>query len=67
LAWSGVDVALDYLQRGQHRPTLLAPPDFPLFAVMPVGFFLLAVQFLRRSRHAFLAPDDALKKDRVLV
>jgi TRAP-type C4-dicarboxylate transport system permease small subunit len=67
LAWSGVDVALDYLQRGQHRPTLLAPPDFPLFAVMPVGFFLLAVQFLRRSRHALLATDEALKKDRGLV
>jgi hypothetical protein len=67
LAWSGAGVALDYLQRGQYRPTLLAPPDFPLFAVIPVGFFLLAIQFVRRSRQALLAPDGTDKKDRVLV
>lgn len=67
LAWSGAGVALDYLQRGQHRPTLIAPPDFPLFAVIPVGFCLLAIQFVRRSRQALLAPDGTDNKDRALV
>jgi len=49
LAWVGGDVALDHLRRGLHQPTLVGPPDFPLFAVIPVGFFLLLVQFLRRA------------------
>ena len=53
LAWSGADVALDYLQRGLHRPTLIAPPAFPLFAIIPIGFFLLFVQFLIRARESF--------------
>ena len=64
LTWSGADVAVDYLQRGQHRPTLMAPPDFPLFAIMPAGFLLLAIQFLRRARHALLAPDAVDRQDR---
>lgn len=38
LAWSGADVALDHLQRGLHQPTLMAPPNFPLYAVIPTGF-----------------------------
>jgi TRAP-type C4-dicarboxylate transport system permease small subunit len=68
LTWSGADVALDYLQRDLHRPTLMAPPQFPLFAVIPTGFSLLSIQFLRRARRALLAPSDSTnKKDRVLV
>ena len=67
LAWSGADVALDYLQRGLHRPTLLAPPYFPLFAVIPLGFILFAIQFLRRAQQFILAPDSAAKKERGLM
>jgi len=67
LAWSGTEVSLDYLQRGLHRPTLMAPPYFPLFAIIPTGFFLLFVQFLRRTHRALQAPDTAAKKDRVLM
>jgi TRAP-type C4-dicarboxylate transport system permease small subunit len=64
LAWSGADVALDYLQRGLHRPTLLAPPYFPLFAVIPIAFILFAIQFLRRAQQFILAPDSAAMKER---
>lgn len=67
LAWSGAEVAIDHLQRGLHQPTLMAPPDFPLFAVIPTGFFLLAVQFLRRARHALLATDPSDRKRRALA
>jgi TRAP-type C4-dicarboxylate transport system permease small subunit len=67
LTWSGAEVSLDYLQRDLHRPTLLAPPYFPLFAVIPTGFFLLSIQFMRRAHHALLAPDAADQKDRVLM
>jgi len=49
IAWAGADVALDHLQRGLHQPTLISPPDFPLFVIIPVGSFLLFIQFLRRS------------------
>jgi TRAP-type C4-dicarboxylate transport system permease small subunit len=67
LAWSGADVALDYLQRGLHRPSLLAPPYFPLFAVIPISFFLFAIQFVRRAQQFLLAPDSATKKERGLM
>lgn len=49
IAWSGAEVAWDHLQRGLHQPTLIAPPDFPIFLIIPVGSFLLFIQFLRRS------------------
>lgn len=67
LAWSGADVALDYLQRGLHRPTLVAPPAFPLFAIIPIGFFLLFVQFLRRAREAFKVHVQEDETDRFHV
>ena len=67
LTWSGAEVSLDYLQRGLHRPTLMAPPYFPLFAIIPTGFFLLFIQFLRRAHRALLTPEPALEKDRVLM
>jgi C4-dicarboxylate transporter DctQ subunit len=67
LTWSGTEVSLDYLQRGLHRPTLIAPPYFPLFVIIPTGFFLLFIQFLRRAHRALLDPDAADKKDRVLM
>jgi len=58
VAWSGAEVAWDHLQRGLHQPTLIAPPDFPIFAVIPVGSFLLFIQFLRRS-YGFLGSRRA--------
>ena len=67
LTWSGTEVSLDYLQRDLHRPTPMAPPYFPLFAVIPVGFFLLSIQFLRRAHRALMAPDPTREKDRVLI
>jgi TRAP-type C4-dicarboxylate transport system permease small subunit len=67
LAWSGADVALDYLERGLHRPTLVAPPAFPLFVIIPIGFFLLFVQLLRRAREALVLEVSKQEKDRVLL
>ncbi len=53
IAWAGAAVAWDHLQRGLHQPTLIAPPDFPIFVIIPVGSFLLSIQFLRRA-YSFL-------------
>lgn len=66
LTWFGGAVALDHLRRGLHQPTLMAPPDFPLFAVIPVGFFFLSVQFLRRAFGCLAGKEVEGKKERVL-
>jgi len=59
MAYSGADVAFDHLQRGLHQPTPVEPPDFPLFVVIPLGFFLLFIQFLRRGYASFVAWREA--------
>jgi C4-dicarboxylate transporter, DctQ subunit len=59
LMYSGADVAFDHLQRGLHQPTPVEPPDFPLFAVIPLGFLMLSIQFLRKGYAAFIARKKA--------
>ena len=54
LTYSGADVAFDHLQRGLHQPTPVEPPDFPLFAIIPLGFLMLFIQFLRRGYASFV-------------
>jgi TRAP-type C4-dicarboxylate transport system permease small subunit len=54
MTYSGADVAFDHLQRGLHQPTPVEPPDFPLFAVIPLGFLMLSIQFIRRGYAAFV-------------
>jgi TRAP-type mannitol/chloroaromatic compound transport system permease small subunit len=54
MTYSGADVAFDHLARGLHQPTPVEPPDFPLFAVIPLGFLMLSVQFMRRGYAAFV-------------
>jgi TRAP-type C4-dicarboxylate transport system permease small subunit len=66
-AWFGSVVALDHLSRGILQPTLVAPPDFPLFAVIPVGFFLLFIQFLRRAYRILTTKEAAKPEERVMA
>ena len=54
MTYSGGYVAFDHLARGLHQPTPVEPPDFPLFAVIPLGFLFLSVQFMRRGYTAFV-------------
>ena len=49
LTWFGAQVSWDKLQSGAYQPTSMEPPDFPIFAIIPVGFFLLFIQFIRRT------------------
>ncbi|MBW2609306.1 MAG: TRAP transporter small permease [Deltaproteobacteria bacterium] len=67
LTWSGIEVAVDHLQRGLHQPTLVAPPDFPIFIVIPIGFFLLFVQFMRRAHGFLIVKEPKKEKERVLA
>ncbi len=52
LTYFGFIVSLEKLKDGSFQPTAIAPPDFPLFVIIPFGFCLLLVQFLRKAcRH----------------
>ncbi len=51
--WYGVQVAWDQFQGGYYIVSELEPPRWPIVAIIPVGSFLLLVQFLRRM-HGFL-------------
>lgn len=49
LTWFGAHVSWEKLQSGAYQPTPIQPPDFPIFVIIPIGFFLLSIQFLRRA------------------
>jgi len=43
----------DFYKRGLYYPTLLEVPKALIIAILVVGFFLLVVQFIRRTRKYF--------------
>ena len=49
VTWYGVEVTLDFYRRGHFLPSVLEPPSFVLYAIIPVGSLLLAIQFVRRT------------------
>ncbi len=67
IAWYGVDVTWNAYQTNYFFPTVLAPPKWPVLAIIPPGSFLFAVQFLRRAykyrqewkHHGTVAPSVA--------
>jgi C4-dicarboxylate transporter DctQ subunit len=49
LTWFGTSVSLEKLHMGSYQPTAMEPPDFPIFVIIPIGSFLLFIQFMRRA------------------
>ena len=49
LTYVGWGVAWEKYQAGAYQPTVIQPPDFPLYLVIPVGCLLLTIQFSRRA------------------
>ncbi len=49
LTWFSAQVTWGYFQTDYRLPTFVRPPKFPIMLVVPVGSFLLSIQFLRRS------------------
>ena len=51
LTWAGAMITLEFFQRGLYLPPDFAfkVPQAPIIAVIPFGFFLLTIQFIRRS------------------
>ena len=56
LTYFGVYVAWDHYVRGVYNPTLMSFPKGPLLAIIPVGTFLLMVQFFRRAVRSLTDP-----------
>ena len=45
----GAQVISEYVDEGVHIPSMLEPLKAPLAIIIPIGSFLLFIQFLRRS------------------
>lgn len=55
ITYYGALVSVDLLLRGVYNPTLLSFPKGPLVAIIPIGTFFLALQFLRNIISEWLA------------
>jgi len=49
LVWYGTTATVSFWQRGILTPTIMEFPRAAIIAIIPVGSFLLALQFLRRA------------------
>ncbi len=49
ITWYAVKVTWELFQTGYLMPGLWSPPKWPILAIIPVGSFLLFVQFMRRT------------------
>lgn len=49
VAWYATEVVWEQFMSGVVFSTILELPKAPLFAIIPIAFFLLCIQFLRRS------------------
>jgi TRAP-type C4-dicarboxylate transport system permease small subunit len=49
VAWYGAQVTWDHLLRGVRDTAMLELPKAPILAIIPIGSFLLVIQFLRRA------------------
>ncbi len=45
----GTQLIWDHFQRGLRMDTMLRPPSAPFRAIIPIGSFVLFIQFLRRT------------------
>ncbi len=53
LAWYGAQIVHDHIVRGVLEAKMMRAPKGPLMSVIPAGFFLMTVQFLRRTVTCF--------------
>ena len=49
LTWFGAEVVWEFFQKDTYEATILEPKSYYLYAVIPLGTFLLFFQFLRRA------------------
>ncbi|HYH22487.1 MAG TPA: TRAP transporter small permease [Azospirillum sp.] len=58
LAWIGLELTLDAFATGERTNSMWKPPRWPMFATMPIGLGLTAVQYVCQIA-ALAAPDTA--------
>ena len=66
VAWYGARASWDHFQMGSWSATAMAIPRAPLLAVIPVGSFLLSLQFMRRT-YGYLRRWRAPMEERLKV
>ncbi|MFC2068927.1 TRAP transporter small permease [Chloroflexota bacterium] len=49
IIWYGILVVIDSYQKGLFYYTVLETPTYPILAIVPIGSFLLFIQFMRRT------------------
>jgi TRAP-type C4-dicarboxylate transport system permease small subunit len=49
ITFYGVMVTIDLYQRGHFFQSILFPPSYILFLIIPIGSLMLIIQFLRRA------------------
>lgn len=49
IGWYGAGVVWDHFLRGAQKQEMMAFPSAPIEAIIPIGCFLLFIQFLRRG------------------
>ena len=60
----GTQIVWDSFQRNILMTTMLKPPRAPLLAVIPIGSFLLFIQFLRRAYGYLECWQEPLSKEK---
>lgn len=61
--WFTAKVAVDMFQTGYVTQSVLRLPEWPLMSFIPLGFLLLAIQFIRRTHNRFLVLKGIGKKE----
>ena len=49
IVWYGAQACVEYIQRDVYLPQVLRPRKGIVWAIIPVGSFILAIQFLRNT------------------
>jgi C4-dicarboxylate transporter DctQ subunit len=60
-AWFGATVTLDLFQKGRVLSTVMRPPAYILFMIIPIGNILLILQFIRRTHGLYLKVKETAK------
>jgi len=61
----GVKTTWTYVKLNYHLPTILAPPQYIIIAIIPLGSSLLLIQFLRRTYKYLISQKTPLDKEQV--
>lgn len=63
VVYTGVLTVIDQYQNDIREPTIMAPMTFWITAVVPFGFLLLGIQFLRRCVRAALGQSLVMDEE----